>query len=435
MRAVDILARKRDGLELSPDEMKYLVDGFVSGQIPDYQMSAFLMAACVRGLTTAETFSLTQAMIENSAVIDLSAIEGIKIDKHSTGGVGDKVTLVLGPMLAAVGAKVAKMSGRALGNTGGTLDKLESIPGFSVNMDKEKFIKQINEIGIAIVGQTDEVCKADKMIYALRDVTATVPCVGLIASSIMSKKIASGADNIVIDVKVGSGAFIKTLDDARKLAKELVAIGQKFGRKVVAVITNMDQPLGTTVGNTLEVEEAIDAMQGFGSADLLEVCYTLGSNIMVKSGLAKNTEEAIKKLEDAVSSGKVIEKFRQLVEAQGGDVNVVEKPRETLPHSRFIEDIEVMSDGFISRINAEEIGMAARYLGAGRHKLGDKIDPGAGIIITHKVGDYVRAGTAIAQTHSNDAHLLAVVRSLVEEAFQLTTVPHESPPLVYDIIE
>ena len=435
MNIITILAKKRDGKSLSPQEIEQVIDGYVSGKIPDYQMSAFLMAAYIRGMSADETYSLTKSMIQSGKIMDLSSIDGVKVDKHSTGGVGDKVTLVLGPMMAAVGAKVAKVSGRGLGYTGGTIDKLESIPGFNVNLDKDRFIKQVNDIGIAITSQTEETFPADKKIYALRDVTATVQSAPLIASSIMSKKIAGGADAIVLDVKVGSGAFMKTIDDAKNLAIELVSIGKRFDKKVVAVISNMDQPLGITIGNSLEVEEAIDTMDGFGSADLLELCFTLGSQLMVKAGLALTTQEAIDKLNDALENGKVIEKFRQFVEAQGGDTGIIDDPRGVLPHAQFIEDISVAESGYLRSINAEELGVAARILGAGRSKIGGRIDYTAGIVVPHKVGDYIDPGDTIAQMHSNDAHAMAAVSGLVYDAFQLSARPHEVPPLIYDIIE
>ncbi|MBE0446627.1 MAG: thymidine phosphorylase [Actinobacteria bacterium] len=432
---INILAKKRDGKSLSSQDIEYIIDGYMSNDIPDYQMSAFLMAAYIRGMNADESYNLTKAMVKYSEIMDLSGVDGIKVDKHSTGGVGDKVTLVLGPMMAAVGAKMAKISGRGLGFTGGTIDKLESIPGFNVNLDKDRFVRQVNDIGIAIIGQTEEICPTDKKIYALRDVTATVSSAPLIASSIMSKKIAGGADVIVLDVKVGSGAFMKTLDDAKGLATELISIGKRFGKRVVAVISNMDQPLGTTIGNSLEVEEAVDAMRGFGPADLLDLCFTLGSQLMVKAGLVSSTQEAIEKLSDALESGKVIEKFRQFVEAQEGDSRVIDNPRRILPHAKFVEDISIAEGGYIRRINAEELGVAARILGAGRKVKDDPIDHTAGIIIPHKVGDYINAGDTIAQMHCNDAHTLAAVSGLVYEAFQLSASPHDVPPIIYDIIE
>lgn len=435
MRVDYLLAKKRDGFALSADELDYLVKGFVSGEIPDYQMSAFLMATYIRGMNEAETFALTKSMVESGNVIDLSKVEGIKVDKHSTGGVGDKITLILGPMMAAVGLKVAKMSGRGLGYTGGTLDKLESIPGFNTNLTKEQFVRQVNEIGIAIMGQTQEIDPADKKMYALRDVTATVSSVPLIASSIMSKKVAGGADAIVLDVKAGTGAFMKSVDEAKELAKQLVSIGKRFGKKVVAVISNMDQPLGQSVGNALEVEEAIRVMHGSGPTDVIELCLALGSQLMVKVGASSDIEDATRKLSDALENGDVLNKFKQLVEWQGGDPKVVDDPRGVLPIARFIEEIDSYVHGYIRQINAEEIGVAARYLGAGRSKIGDKIDPGAGILIARKVGDYVRAGQPLVQMRTSDAHMIAVVRALVEEAFQITDTPHEAPPLVYDIIE
>jgi len=435
MRVVDILAKKRDGRALLADEIDFLVKGFVSDGVPDYQVAAFLMAAYLKGMDEDEIFNLTRSMVESGDIADLSEIEGIKVDKHSTGGVGDKVTLILGPMMASVGLKVAKMSGRSLGHTGGTLDKLESIPGFKTNLSKEQFINQVNDIGIAIMGQTQELVPADKKMYALRDVTATVSSLPLIASSVMSKKVAGGADVIVFDVKAGAGAFMKTLDDANSLAKELVSLGKRFDKKVVAVVTNMDEPLGITVGNSLEVEEAIDVMRGFGSAGLLEVCFTLGAQLMVKAGVSNSIQEAVQRLNDSLESGQVLDKFREFVEAQGGDTKVIDDPRSELPHARYIEEIEVLNDGYIRSINAMEIGIAAKYLGAGRDKIEDRIDPGAGIVVPRKVGEYVRAGDVLAQMHSNDPHALAAVSGLVNDAFLLTDVPHEPPDIIYDIIE
>ncbi|HEY3373890.1 MAG TPA: thymidine phosphorylase [Candidatus Aquicultor sp.] len=434
MRVVDILAKKRDGGSLSPAEIDQLVYGFTAGDVADYQMAAFLMAAYLNGMTPDETFYLTQAMVKSGDTVDLSAIQGIKVDKHSTGGVGDKVTLILAPMMAAVGLKVAKMSGRALGHTGGTLDKLGSIPGFNVNLTEQQFVDQVNNIGVAIIGQTKEICPADKKMYALRDVTATVPSIPLIASSVMCKKIAGGADVIVLDVKAGSGAFMKTVADAKRLAEELVAIGRKFGKKVVAVISNMDQPLGSTVGNSLEVEEAIDAMRDFGPADVLDLTVTLGSYLMVGAGAASSTKEAVGILSGALESGRVLQKFEQLIEVQGGDASVIENPRGVLPHARFVEDVEAMGDGYVHRINAEMIGKAAHILGAGREKLGDDIDYGAGIIITHKVGDFVHAGDPIAQMHSSDARKFNEAREIIQNAFQLGSTAYAVPSTICDII-
>lgn len=434
MRIVDILAKKRDGEKLSPAEIERLVQGFVAGDVADYQMSAFLMAAYIKGLDDVETFALTQAMAGSGSAIDLSEVEGIKVDKHSTGGVGDKVTLILAPMMAAVGLKVAKMSGRGLGHTGGTLDKLESIPGFRVDLSQDQFINQVNDIGLAIIGQTAEVCPADKRMYALRDVTATVSNIPLIVSSIMSKKIAGGADAIVFDVKAGSGALVKTLDEARMLAEKLVATGKRFDKKVVAVISNMDQPLGSAVGNSLEVEEAVDVIRGNGPADVIELCYTLGSNLMVAAGRASSIQEAVEQITDAIESGAVFEKFHRFIEAQGGDPRVADHPRDFLPHARYVEDIELEVEGYVRSIDAEKIGVAAHTLGAGREKMEDAIDHGAGIFLLKKVGDYVRAGDTLVQMHAGDAHKFNAARPLIEQAFLITDIPHAAPEIIYDII-
>ncbi|MDP2210758.1 MAG: pyrimidine-nucleoside phosphorylase [Candidatus Aquicultor sp.] len=435
MSIMQLLAKKRDGKVLTDDEIRFLVDGYVAGKIPDYQMSAFLMAAFIRGLDEDETFSLTRAMAESGEIIDLSSIDGVKVDKHSTGGVGDKVTLVLAPMMAAVGASVAKMSGRGLGHTGGTIDKLESIPGFNVDLDRSRFIEQVGEIGIALIGQTETICPADKKIYALRDVTATVPSIPLIASSIMSKKIAGGADVIVLDVKVGTGAFMKTLDEAKELAQTLVSIGKRFGKQAVAVISDMSQPLGITIGNALEVEEAIDTMKGFGSPDLLELCIELGSQLMTKAGLAASPQEAVEALSEVLESGKALAKFREFIEAQGGDGSVVDDPRRVLPHAKYVEDLIIADSGYVVGVNAEELGVAARILGAGRKTKDDIIDHTAGIVVAKKVGDYINAGETIAQMRSGNAHSLAAVSSLVYEAFTLSPNPQEAKALIYDIIE
>ncbi|MDI6815616.1 MAG: pyrimidine-nucleoside phosphorylase [Actinomycetota bacterium] len=435
MSIMQLLAKKRDGKALTDDEIKFLVDGYVAGKIPDYQMSAFLMAAFIRGLDEDETFSLTRAMAESGEIIDLSSIDGVKVDKHSTGGVGDKVTLVLAPMMAAVGANVAKMSGRGLGHTGGTIDKLESIPGFNVDLDRGRFIEQVGEIGIALIGQTEKICPADKKIYALRDVTATVPSIPLIASSIMSKKIAGGADVIVLDVKVGAGAFMKTLDEAKELAQTLVSLGKRFNKQAIAVISDMSQPLGITIGNALEAEEAIDTMKGFGSPDLLELCIELGSQLMMKAGLAASRQEAVEALGEVLESGKALAKFREFIVAQGGDGSVVDDPRRILPHAKYVEDLIIADSGYVVGVNAEELGVAARILGAGRKTKDDIIDYTAGIVVAKKVGDYINAGETIAQMRSGNAHSLAAVSSLVYEAFTLSPNPQEAKPLIYDIIE
>ncbi|MBS3908260.1 MAG: pyrimidine-nucleoside phosphorylase [Actinobacteria bacterium] len=435
MSITRLLAKKRDGKALTDSEIRFLVGGYVAGEIPDYQMSAFLMAAFIRGLDEDETFSLTGAMAESGETIDLSSIGGVKVDKHSTGGVGDKVTLVLAPMMAAVGANVAKMSGRGLGHTGGTIDKLESIPGFHSDLGRGRFIEQVAEIGIALIGQTDEICPADKKIYALRDVTATVPNIPLIASSIMSKKIAGGADVILLDVKVGTGAFMKTLDEAKELAQTLVSLGKRFGKQSVAVISDMSQPLGITIGNALEVEEAIDTMKGFGSPDLLELCTELGAQLMMKAGLAASPREAVEALSEVLESGKALEKFREFIEAQGGDGSVVDDPRRVLPHAKYVEDLIIADSGYVVGVNAEELGVAARILGAGRKTKDDVIDHTAGIVVAKKVGDYINAGETVAQMRSGDAHSPAAVSSLVYEAFTLSPNPPEAKALIYDIID
>lgn len=435
MDALEIVAKKRDGYELSRDEVDMMINGYVAGEIPDYQMSAFLMAVYIRGMTSEETYALTRSMIAGGDIVSLEAIKGIKIDKHSTGGVGDKITLIFAPLMAAVGLKVAKMSGRGLGHTGGTLDKLESIPGFSIDLTARQFVEQVNKIGIAVMGQTSEICPADKKLYALRDATATISSIPLITSSIMSKKFAGGADVIVFDVKVGSGAFMKTTVQAKVLAGEMMATAEKFKKRAVAVISNMDQPLGSSVGNSLEVQEAIDTLKGFGAPDVLELCFTIGTVMMKKAGIVENASDAVDILTEKIENGDALNKFKVFVEAQGGDSSCVDNPRSVLPHAKFVEDYQLSVDGFIGKINAEKIGIAARVLGAGRERKEEAVDHSAGIVITHKVGEYVHAGDTILEMHSNNAHRMAVAREIVDDAIHISREPHEVGPVVYDIID
>lgn len=380
MRAYDIILKKRNGQELSTEEINFLIEGYMSGKVADYQMSAWAMAVFFRGMTERETADLTMAMVRSGEQVDLSPIQGIKVDKHSTGGVGDKTTLVLGPLVAAAGVPVAKMSGRGLGHTGGTIDKLESIPGFQTGIKKEQFFNNVNQIKIAVAGQTGNLTPADKKLYALRDVTATVDSIPLIASSIMSKKIAAGADAIVLDVKTGCGAFMKTEEDAFKLAAAMVGIGAKVGRKTTAVVTDMDQPLGNTVGNALEVKEAILTLKDKGPADLTELCYTLGSRMLVLGGRANTYDEGRKILEELLKSGAALSKLKELVEAQGGDGTVIEN-EELLPDTKYSLPLKAAADGYVYAINAEQVGIAAMVLGAGRETKEDVIDPAVGIII------------------------------------------------------
>ncbi|MDI6891895.1 MAG: pyrimidine-nucleoside phosphorylase [Actinomycetota bacterium] len=434
MRVYDIIARKRNGEKLTAEEIDFMVQGFVKEEIPDYQMSALLMALYIRGLDSRETLDLTGSMVSSGEVIDLSSISGIKVDKHSTGGVGDKTTLLLAPLVAAAGVPVAKMSGRGLGHTGGTLDKLESIPGLKVDLSREEFISQVKKIGVAIAGATASIVPADKKIYALRDATATVSSTPLIASSVMSKKIAGGADAIVLDVKVGSGAFMKTLEEARELAGMLVDIGKGAGKETIALITNMDEPLGFAVGNILEVKEVIDALKGKGPTDLVELCLVLGSHTLVLGKVASSIEEAQARLQKILNSGEALEKFIQLVRSQGGDPKIVEAPG-TLPRARIVSDYLVKEEGYLSFIDAEAVGRAAMVLGAGRTTKEDKIDPTVGVVFRHKVGGYVKKGDVMAEIHANDMDQLDQADTILDNAINIAGEQPEKKPLVLEIVD
>ncbi len=400
MHMIDIISKKRDGYELSKAEIDYLIKAYTKGDIPDYQVSAFLMATYFNKMTEQEATHLSLAMRDSGDSIDLSAIKGIKVDKHSTGGVGDKVTLILGPLLASLGAKVAKMSGRGLGHTGGTIDKLESIPGYRVELSVEDFIKQVQDIGIAVVGQSGDVAPADKKFYALRDVTATVDCIPLIASSIMSKKLASGADAICLDVKVGHGAFMKTEEEAIELAELMVSIGKLAGKKVTAILTGMDEPLGHKIGNALEVYEAIETLQGKGPKDLVEVTLAISAQLLLDAKLASSEEQAHKMLNEALHNQSAYHKFLELVKAQGGDVNAILHPENLLSKNK----VEVLSpkDGYIMEINALDIGKAAMRLGAGRETKEDKILLDVGIDLHKKIGDKIKKGDVLATLYVRD---------------------------------
>ena len=386
MRMYDLIMKKRNGGELTEEEIYFMIDGYVRGEIPDYQMSAMTMAICFQGMTPEETKNLTLAMAESGDMLDLSAIEGIKVDKHSTGGVGDKTSLVLGPMVASLGVAVAKMSGRGLGHTGGTIDKLESFTGFHTSLSNEQFIKNVNEIHMAIVGQTADLAPADKKLYALRDVTGTVDQLSLISSSIMSKKLASGADAIVLDVKTGDGAFMKTLEDSVALAEAMVSIGKLAGRKMTAVISEMDQPLGNAVGNVLEVKEAIETLKGNGPADLVELVLTLGSHMVLAAEKANTLEEAREKLELSLKDGSAFETFKRFVVAQGGSEEEVMHP-EKLPAAKYVEDVICEEEGYVSKIQTEEIGRISLLLGGGRETKESEIDLSVGFVLKKKVGD------------------------------------------------
>ena len=431
-RTVDMIAKKRDGGELTSREIEHLIQGYTAGDIPDYQMSALTMAIYFRGMTDRERADLTLAMAASGDRIDLSAIAGVKVDKHSTGGVGDSTTLVLAPLVAAVGVPVAKMSGRGLGHTGGTVDKLASIPGFQAEISNLQFLDLVNRNGLAVVGQSGNLTPADKKLYALRDVTATVESIPLIASSIMSKKIAAGADAIVLDVKTGNGAFMKELADARELARSMVGIGQLVGKKTVAVISDMSQPLGYAVGNALEVKEAIDTLRGEGPADLTELCLVLGSQMVVLAGKAANSSEARRLLEDAVSSGQALAVFRRFVAAQGGQAAVVEHP-ELLPKAAYRMEVAARRSGYVSKLAAEPIGMAAMKLGAGRATKDDVIDLAVGIVLCKKVGDYVRQGEPLAVLHANRQDVRDIMNQL-QDAIAISDETVQAPVLIRDMI-
>ena len=434
MRMVDLIIKKRDGHELTDEEIKFWIDGYVKGEIPDYQSSAMNMAIFFRGMTKREIATLTDYMEHSGEVIDLSDIEGIKVDKHSTGGVGDKTSLVLGPMVAAVGGKVAKMSGRGLGHTGGTLDKLESIPGLIIAKSKEQMVDQVNRIGLAIVGQTSTLVPADKKLYALRDVTGTVESIPLIAASVMSKKLASGTDVILLDVTVGEGAFMKNMDQARELAKTMVGIGKSLNRDTVAVLSDMSEPLGFAVGNSLEVKEAIDSLHGHGPEDLMELCYTSGSIMLVQAKVCKTIEEARARLHEVIENGEAFEKFCLMVEAQGGDVSYIRHP-EKFEMSKNIIEIRSERDGYIKEIDALEIGISAMKLGAGRETLEDVIDMSAGIILAKKVGAQVKRGDLLCTVYTNKTpeEYLPVLDE-IRQAYAYSDTKVDSLPVIREII-
>lgn len=433
MRMYDIIMKKRNGLELSTEEINFFIEKYTKGDIPDYQASALTMAIYFKKMNRRETADLTMAMVNSGDVLDLSKIEGIKVDKHSTGGVGDTTTLVLGPMVAALGIPVAKMSGRGLGHTGGTIDKLESFKGFSVEMPEKKFIENVNNIKLAVGGQTGDLAPADKKLYALRDVTATVDNVSLIASSIMSKKIAAGADCIVLDVKVGDGAFMKTPEAARELADEMVSIGKSVGRNTIAVISDMDQPLGFAIGNALEVKEAIDTLKGKGPKDLFELCLTLGSNMVVLAKKAENIEEARKILLGTIESGKALKKLKEFVAAQGGDISCIDNT-DLLPKSKYVLPVVCPKDGFVSKIHAQNIGLIAMELGAGRATKESKIDLAVGIVLNKKRGDKVTKGDILAYVYANDEAKGNKAVNDINTNYEITDAYKEDKKLIYDVV-
>ena len=428
MRMFDIIAKKRDGGVLSREELEFAVMGFVNGQVPDYQMSALLMAIYLRGMTEKETAQLTDVMAHSGDMVDLSAISGIKADKHSTGGVGDKTTLVLAPIVAACGVKIAKMSGRGLGHTGGTVDKMEAVPGTQTAVDRERFFAQVNEIGISVIGQSGNLAPADKKMYALRDVTATIGCVPLIASSIMSKKLAAGSDCILLDVKTGNGAFMKTLDDSIELAKAMVSIGQHNGRKVAALITDMDTPLGHNIGNSLEVIESVEVLKGHGPADLTEVCYQLAANMLYLAGKG-SLEECRRMAEEAVASGAAYEKLKQMFAAQGGDVSVLDDP-DKFQKAKFSRPLLAAESGYLVRMNTEMVGNASVCLGAGRITKEDTIDFAAGIVLHKKTGDKVEAGECLATLYADHEEKFAAAEEMFRAALTFGPAPEPVPALV-----
>ncbi|MEK4522303.1 pyrimidine-nucleoside phosphorylase [Psychrobacillus sp. FSL W7-1493] len=432
MRMNDIIEKKRDGHALTKEEISFFIDGYTKGSIPDYQASALLMAIYFKDMNDEERANLTMAMVNSGEQIDLSAIEGVKVDKHSTGGVGDTTTLVLGPLVAACGVPVAKMSGRGLGHTGGTIDKLEAIEGFHVELSSEQFVKQVNEIKVAVIGQSGNLTPADKKLYALRDVTSTVNSIPLIASSIMSKKIAAGAGAIVLDVKTGDGAFMKTAEDARKLAKAMVQIGNSVGRQTMAIISDMSQPLGRAIGNALEVQEAIDTLKGNGPEDLTELCLTLGSQMVVVGEKAETLEEARAMLKKVIDDGSALEIFKQFIKWQGGNENVVDNT-DLLPKAAFVTELTAKEAGYVTYMEADEIGTAAMLLGAGRATKESVIDLAVGIILNKKVGDRVEKGESLATIHANSEDIQDVVNKL-HKNIQIEAAQKDAPPLIYEVI-
>lgn len=433
MRMYDLIMKKRNGGKLSKDEIDYMVNGFTKGEIPDYQMSAMMMAVYFAGMDKEETLHLTMAMAHSGDMLNLSRIEGIKVDKHSTGGVGDKTSLALTPMVAACGIKVAKMSGRGLGHTGGTIDKLESFKGFSTEISEDVFIDNVNRIGIAIMGQTADLAPADKKLYALRDVTATVDNMSLIASSIMSKKLASGADAIVLDVKTGSGAFMKDETDAFTLAEEMTALGNNAGRKTIAVVSDMDQPLGFAVGNALEVIEAIETLKGNGPEDFLELCLTLGSLMVEAGGMAADAAEARNMLKSVIEDGTALDKLADFIEAQGGDRKAV-YDTSLLKRAAIIEEIPSPEEGYIKKIVCDEIGICSLMLGGGRETKESEIDLSVGLVLKKKVGDYVKKGEPLAVIHANDRKKMEAAAKRFTDAYTFSAGPVEKQPFIKGII-
>lgn len=431
MRMVDMISKKRDGHALSSEEIKFIIDGYTKGEIPDYQMSSLAMAIYFQDMTDEERAALTMAMVESGDQIDLSNIEGIKVDKHSTGGVGDTTTLVLAPLVAALGIPVAKMSGRGLGHTGGTIDKLESVEGFHVEISEDEFIQLVNEAKIAVIGQTGNLTPADKKIYALRDVTGTVNSIPLIASSIMSKKIAAGADAIVLDVKTGKGAFMQTVEDAEALAHAMVKIGNQVGRQTMAIISDMNQPLGRAIGNALELKEAIDTLKGQGPEDLTELVLTLGAQMVVLAQKAETLEDARTQLQSVIDNGAAVEKFKTFLSNQGGDASVVDDPSK-LPTAKYTFELPAKQSGVVSEMVANEIGIASMMLGAGRQTKEDDIDLAVGLVLHKKIGDKVSEGESLLTIYANQEDVAAVKQKLYENITISDSA--EAPQLIYKMI-
>ena len=435
MRMVDLIIKKREGFELSEEEIRFWISGYVKGEIPDYQSSAMQMAILFKGMTKNEVSVLTDAMEHSGETLDLSNIKGVKVDKHSTGGVGDKTTLVLGPMVAACGGVVAKLSGRGLGHTGGTLDKLESIPGLSIAIEGKRFEEQVNKIGLAVAGQTKSLVPADKKMYALRDVTGTVESIPLIAASVMSKKLASGSDAILLDVTVGDGAFMKNMDSARELASVMVEIGKKLGRDTRAIISDMGEPLGFAVGNNLEVKEAIASLKGNGPEDLMELCYTAGSIMLVQSGIYKTIAEARVALKENVDNGKAFEKLCLMVEAQGGDVSYIKDPSK-FEMAKNIIPVVAKEEGYIKDIKALTIGVSSMKLGGGRETLEDTIDMSAGIVLAKKVGDFVKKGDVLCTIYTNkDEKTYNEIIKEIYTAYSFSAAKVEHTSVIKEVIE
>ena len=432
MRMVDLIELKKQNKELTDQQIHYIVSGYTDGSIPDYQMSAFLMAVCFNGLSKRETATLTIEMTNSGDVIDLSQIKGIKVDKHSTGGVGDKTSLVLGPIVAACNVNVAKMSGRGLGHTGGTLDKLESIPGFNIQVEKDDFIKQVNDIKLAIIGQSASLVPADKKMYALRDVTGTVSCVPLIASSIMSKKIASGADAILLDVKYGEGAFMKNIHDAKILAKTMIDIGKHLGRDTRATISNMNQPLGNAIGNSLEVIEAINTLNGNGPSDLLELCLQAGSNMLVQAKVVDDENIAYQMLKKTIDDGSALNKLKEMVKYQGGDTSYIDNP-DKFPKAKYITPIYPKTDGYVKRVEADSLGIVSMKLGGGRLTKDDDIDHSVGLILNKKIGDYIELDEPLLYVHSNQELTPELIKE-IHDSYQIVSSKIEKPVLIDEIL-